>query len=528
MRIRYSWYTLVTVLALPLILMLSAHVSANSKIQVYVDREPVVFTLDPVIDRGTTLVQLRPLLEALGVDISWSAAQRTVTGVKDDNRFSLTLDQSHAQVNGQRLALSVPGRSVNGHTMIPLRFVGESTGAAVGWNGNTRTISVYSQELIELIGLSQEDAQREVTEGAWNRTSATTTSPSGLYSRSYTHYSDNRNCVGVCMDQLYFVNDRQVATSLPPEGPDAVRCTAGQCQSYEIKGGQLILGSGQSFKIEQLSADHFTLDGRTYVRHEPLSRLQLDGAYVTNIAGNLSNNQTYVFQADGTFTEQGESASAGTYTVINYGILLKHDGGRVEKRMFYRPDHNERVLQIGGSMYTRDTSGPSIKTAPLPDKLTTERQAEKKLFSTAAPSRQRELKDVFVTLQAYQWAELDIHPDYSHTFQGFGNEGVIALTVRYEVQNRTGQTLDTATLEPRLRVNNFAGEVLASPNLVPPPVGALKTDEAATQLAVFLFPKDRYSEFTRFELALGGLTLNGGAPWFGEQWLVFDIFNTLD
>ncbi|MFD2670933.1 stalk domain-containing protein [Marinicrinis sediminis] len=113
-------------------------------IQVFNNTEPVSFTKDPVIMKGTTMVQFRPLFETFGMDVEWDAATRTVTGKKEQLLIELTMDSRTAKVNGQLVSLPVAPLLLDGHTMIPLRFVGEATGRRVLWDGETQTIDIYT------------------------------------------------------------------------------------------------------------------------------------------------------------------------------------------------------------------------------------------------------------------------------------------------------------------------------------------------------------------------------------------------
>lgn len=49
-----------------------------------------------------------------------------------------------ADVSGTEVTLPIAPTLMNGNTMIPLRFVGEATGRSVYWDGETRTINIYS------------------------------------------------------------------------------------------------------------------------------------------------------------------------------------------------------------------------------------------------------------------------------------------------------------------------------------------------------------------------------------------------
>lgn len=98
----------------------------------------------PLMVGGRTLVPLRGIFEALGATVVWEGATRTVRAQRGQTSIELTLGNPMASVNGQPVTLDVPAQSVGGLTMVPLRFIGEALGADVDWRPATRTILITS------------------------------------------------------------------------------------------------------------------------------------------------------------------------------------------------------------------------------------------------------------------------------------------------------------------------------------------------------------------------------------------------
>lgn len=99
----------------------------------------------PVIVDGRTMVPIRAVAEALGGEVSWDAAARTVTVTKDSDVISLTIDSNLAEVNSQSVELDTTPIIVNKRTLLPLRFVSENLGAEVVWNAENRQITITGQ-----------------------------------------------------------------------------------------------------------------------------------------------------------------------------------------------------------------------------------------------------------------------------------------------------------------------------------------------------------------------------------------------
>lgn len=97
----------------------------------------------PILDRQTTLVPLRGVLEHFGVTVDWDAATNTIKATVSDKEIVLTIGSNIALINGEPHSLSVPAKLVNGRTVIPLRFVSEGFGLQVDWESSNQSIIVY-------------------------------------------------------------------------------------------------------------------------------------------------------------------------------------------------------------------------------------------------------------------------------------------------------------------------------------------------------------------------------------------------
>lgn len=126
-----------------LVLVIPAFANVNaSPPTVTIDGEMLKFTVDPIIDDGTTIVQFRPIFEKLGLKIQWDGKNQRITGTKEGLKIELTIGSITALINGREVPLQQAPRIVNGVTLIPLRFVGEASGKDVNWNASTQSVSI--------------------------------------------------------------------------------------------------------------------------------------------------------------------------------------------------------------------------------------------------------------------------------------------------------------------------------------------------------------------------------------------------
>lgn len=114
-------------------------------IKVRLNGKRLAFDQDPIAESGRTLVPLRAIFEAFGAEVSWDQATQSVTAVKGDTTIKLTLGSTAAYKNGTLITLDVPAKALNGRTLVPVRFIGESFGAEVGWDQATKTVIITYQ-----------------------------------------------------------------------------------------------------------------------------------------------------------------------------------------------------------------------------------------------------------------------------------------------------------------------------------------------------------------------------------------------
>lgn len=127
-----------------IIVLVAANAALGANITVYLNGQSQTYNPAPVIQKGTTIVPMRAIFEQLGANIDWNGQTRTVTATKDDIIISLTIGETVAYVNGRQVALAIPSQTINGRTMVPLRFVSEALGATVKWDAKTWSIYIDS------------------------------------------------------------------------------------------------------------------------------------------------------------------------------------------------------------------------------------------------------------------------------------------------------------------------------------------------------------------------------------------------
>jgi peptidoglycan DL-endopeptidase LytE len=123
------------------------HASAASIVKVQINDDLVQFPdAQPFIDSTSNLqVPLRFLSEKLGYKVEWSMQGETQVNVKltnNQNTIILSTGGTHALVNGVPKSLLGSAAFVQGRTFVPLRFISETFGSAISWDGSNQVAIV--------------------------------------------------------------------------------------------------------------------------------------------------------------------------------------------------------------------------------------------------------------------------------------------------------------------------------------------------------------------------------------------------
>ncbi|RYG36710.1 copper amine oxidase N-terminal domain-containing protein [bacterium] len=122
-----------------------ATTGAAQTIRVTVNGDPVVFNgVGPQSVGGRILVPLRGVMEKLGAYVGFDGATKTVTANRGDVDLSLVLGERTANLNGRAVTMDVPAQQVRGSTLVPLRFMGEALGAQVLWDAPSMTVQIVT------------------------------------------------------------------------------------------------------------------------------------------------------------------------------------------------------------------------------------------------------------------------------------------------------------------------------------------------------------------------------------------------
>ncbi|MEO6990948.1 MAG: copper amine oxidase N-terminal domain-containing protein [Candidatus Baltobacteraceae bacterium] len=111
-------------------------------LRVVVDGNTASLSPGPIERAGRVFVPLRGIFERLGASVVYHNG--TINATKGDTNVSLRIGSTQAKVGGQERYLDAAAFIVGATTYVPLRFVAQSLGAVVGYDGQNRVVTIAS------------------------------------------------------------------------------------------------------------------------------------------------------------------------------------------------------------------------------------------------------------------------------------------------------------------------------------------------------------------------------------------------
>lgn len=117
--------------------------SGKTGVNLFVNGDETIPAVAPIIRDGSTLVPFRAIAEALQAEVVYNPADRTVTVTRDGISVKLVLNSKTAYVNGKAVKLDVTATVVKGSTVVPVRFVSEALDSTVKWEPVSQSVVIY-------------------------------------------------------------------------------------------------------------------------------------------------------------------------------------------------------------------------------------------------------------------------------------------------------------------------------------------------------------------------------------------------
>ncbi|MCD9024445.1 ABC transporter substrate-binding protein [Cohnella silvisoli] len=117
---------------------------ASRLIKVVVDGKSISLSTALQLVKGRLLVPYSEVVAGLGGKVSWDQKTKTVKAVKGNITVAYTAGSSTAYINNEKRTLESAPVSLNNTTFVPLRFLAQSFGMWVRWDGNKKQVTISS------------------------------------------------------------------------------------------------------------------------------------------------------------------------------------------------------------------------------------------------------------------------------------------------------------------------------------------------------------------------------------------------
>lgn len=109
--------------------------------------DPEDYNVAPTIVDSRTLVPVRFVAESLGAEVGWDNDTKKITIDLGGKQIVMTLNDKNYTVDGEALELDVPAQVMFDRTMVPVRVVSEAFGKSVLWDGENELIIISDNDL---------------------------------------------------------------------------------------------------------------------------------------------------------------------------------------------------------------------------------------------------------------------------------------------------------------------------------------------------------------------------------------------
>lgn len=123
--------------------------SGSASIQIIINGSQVKMDVPPLIDQGNLLIPIRAL-SSLGLTYTWDASSSTASiRNKEGDTAEIKVNSRTAYVNGKAREMGIPAQSSHGRILVPIRFVTEALGYQVEYSSAQKTVNITSRNVSE-------------------------------------------------------------------------------------------------------------------------------------------------------------------------------------------------------------------------------------------------------------------------------------------------------------------------------------------------------------------------------------------
>ena len=175
--------------------------------------------------------------------------------------------------------------------------------------------------------------------------------------------------------------------------------------------------------------------------------------------------------------------------------------------------------------FTEEGTKKAESTSKLyADKMVTDSVADKELFfSKEDINEEQSIDDVKITVEGVQYATITPTAGHAERFSNFGDGPLVALTIKYKVDNGSDELISKFSIKTRLHLDQNRGSMLSNGMLEPTVNGEIKPGESHEVLSVYLFREDEFNLLKELKFEVGPLVDENSKNLFKEKTVQFDL-----
>ncbi|WP_318153047.1 DUF5068 domain-containing protein [Metabacillus arenae] len=197
-------------------------------------------------------------------------------------------------------------------------------------------------------------------------------------------------------------------------------------------------------------------------------------------------------------------------------------GGVADNKQYSGSNQEKGIFDFTFSGEQQEATANATKF--YPDQLTTGNMADKTMiFEKTDINETQQLDHIKVTLEGVQYAEVTPTEANKVRFSNFGDNGIVALTVKLDLDNQSDAPLSMRNIDSKVVLDNDRGNIFAQGMVEPSEPKEINAGEQGEKYHVFMFRKDEFELFKTFDLEFGPFVGEDGKDLFKGKTLTFAL-----
>ncbi|WP_214481404.1 DUF5068 domain-containing protein [Bacillus sp. SM2101] len=198
------------------------------------------------------------------------------------------------------------------------------------------------------------------------------------------------------------------------------------------------------------------------------------------------------------------------------------EGGVADNDMF--KNSNQQHSDAFIFAFEGNETGNQTTSNFLQDRLTTDNMADKEMiFEETGINETKNIDKVNIQVDTVQYTVIEPTEASKPRFENFGDNGIVALTVKLNIDNQSTEPLRISGLGTKLNIDDNRATIFSEGMVEPRELEAISPGEKGEKLHVFLFRKDEFELYKKFDMEVGPFKGEDGKDLFKGKSATFSL-----